>query len=54
MEHSFYITASYLIALCVIVLLGLWLWIDSNKQKKLLLALDEAGVKRRSDRKKPK
>ena len=51
MEHSFYITASYLTALFVLLLLGVWLWIDSNKQKKLLSALDEAGLKRRSDRK---
>ncbi len=51
--HSFFIWASYTVAVLVISGLTIWVLCDGRKQRKLLAELEAQGVSRRSSRNKP-
>jgi len=48
MTHTAYVVASYGIAVLTVVALILWVWADGRARRRELLALDAAGIRRRS------
>lgn len=48
-KHAAFVWTSYGIAGFVLLAMILWTWIDYRVQKRTLAALEERGVKRRSD-----
>ena len=50
MSHTFYITASYLIAAVIVTGLIGWTWLDGRARKRELAALEASGFRRRPAR----
>jgi heme exporter protein D len=48
MTHTFYITASYIVAAIVILCLIGWVWLDGRARQKELAELEASGIRRRS------
>ncbi len=54
MTHTFYISASYIVAAIVILCLIGWVWLDGRARQKELAELEASGIRRRSARPTPK
>ncbi|MBO0144489.1 heme exporter protein CcmD [Agrobacterium sp. Ap1] len=50
MSHTFYITASYAVAVLVTLCLIGWVWLDGRARQKELAELEASGIRRRSAR----
>lgn len=48
MSHTFYISASYIVAAIVILCLIGWVWLDGRARQKELAELEASGIRRRS------
>ena len=50
MSHTFYITASYVIAAVIVAALIGWTWLDGRARRRELAALEASGFRRRPAR----
>lgn len=48
MSHTFYISASYIVAAIIILCLIGWVWLDGRARQKELAELEASGIRRRS------
>ncbi|WP_312408636.1 heme exporter protein CcmD [Rhizobium sp.] len=53
MTHTFYISASYIVAAIIILCLIGWVWLDGRARQKELAELEASGIRRRSARPAP-
>jgi heme exporter protein D len=53
MTHTFYISASYIVAAIVILCLIAWVWLDGRARQRELADLEASGIRRRSARPAP-
>ncbi|MND91867.1 Heme exporter protein D (CcmD) [compost metagenome] len=54
MSHTFYISASYVVAAVITLCLIGWVWLDGRARQKELAELEASGIRRRSARPAPK
>ena len=50
MSHAFYVNASYIAAVAIVLGLVLWVWLDHRSRRSELERLEAAGIRRRSAR----
>ncbi|MET0482721.1 MAG: heme exporter protein CcmD [Aestuariivirgaceae bacterium] len=50
MSHTFYISASYIVAAVVTLCLIAWVWLDGRARQRELAELEASGIRRRSAR----